>query len=126
MPSTINVIPDPVSGQLRKKGAADANLTLQTNGVNAVIINNNQNANFASTGATTIPRGTTAQRPASPVNGMIRYNTSFNLVEGYIGGAWTAITGGYTYTASYLMVAGGGGGYYAGGGGGGYLTGTTS
>jgi len=129
MPSTINVIPDPISGQLRKKGAADANLTIQTNSINAVVIDNAQNANFVSTGATTIPRGTTAQRPASPINGMIRYNTSYSLLEGYINGAWTAVTGAYTYTATYLATGGGGGGGTSrggGGGGGGVLSNTAT
>ena len=42
---------------------------------------------------------------------MLRYNTDAgNVLEGYIGGAWTAISGTYTYSASYLIVAGGGGG----------------
>ena len=90
MPSTINVIPDPTSGQLRKKGAADANLTLQTNSINAVQINNTQNANFVSTGSVTIPRGTTAQRPSPAVNGMIRYNTTTLAVEGYANNTWVA------------------------------------
>jgi hypothetical protein len=91
MPSTINVIPDITSGQLRKKGAADANLTLQTNGINAVTIDNAQNANFVSTGSVTIPRGTTAQRPSPAVNGMFRYNTSNSTFEAYINNAWTFI-----------------------------------
>lgn len=33
-------------------------------------------------------RGTTAQRPAAPVNGMIRYNTTTSKLEGYEGGGW--------------------------------------
>jgi hypothetical protein len=37
----------------------------------------------ASTSAMVMPRGTTAQRPASPVNGHIRYNTDSNLIETY-------------------------------------------
>ena len=31
----------------------------------------------------TLATGTTAERPASPVNGMIRYNTSISLLEFY-------------------------------------------
>jgi hypothetical protein len=91
MPSTINAIPDPQSGQLRKKGAADANLTLQTNSINAVIIDNIQNANFVSTGSVIIPCGTTAQRPSPAVNGMFRYNTSNSTFEAYISGSWSFI-----------------------------------
>jgi len=65
-----------------------ANIALQTNGSNAVVINNNQNANFTSTGAVKIPAGTTNNRPTA-VTGMIRYNTSNNVLETYINGAWT-------------------------------------
>lgn len=93
MPSTINVIPDIVKGQLRKSGgSADANLSLQTNSIDAVKIDNAQNANFVSTGAITLPSGTTAQRPASPVNGMWRYNTNYAGVEAYANGSWLNLT----------------------------------
>jgi hypothetical protein len=64
-----------------------ANLALQTNGSNAVVIDNNQNANFVTTGAVTIPSGTTNNRPTG-VNGMIRYNTSTANLEAYVGGSW--------------------------------------
>ena len=84
----------------------------------------------SSVGAISNPSGTTAQRPASPVNGMIRYNTSFNLLETYTNGVWVALTSAYTYTVSYLVIAGGGGGGggdgAGGGGAGGYLTSTTT
>jgi hypothetical protein len=39
-------------------------------------------------GATTTPSGTTAQRPASPVNGMMRYNTETGKFEFYQNGEW--------------------------------------
>ncbi len=35
------------------------------------------------TDAVLLPRGTSAQRPSSPVNGMIRYNSSLGIVEEY-------------------------------------------
>ena len=78
------------------------------------------------TGALTVPTGTTAQRPSSPANGAIRFNTSTNVTEVYSGTAWVTITT-QPITASYLIVAGGGGsgGFYSGGGGaGGLLSGT--
>lgn len=40
------------------------------------------------TGAAIIPSGTTAQRPGSPANGYVRYNTDNADFEAYIGGAW--------------------------------------
>lgn len=86
-----------------------------------------------------LPRGTTAQRPVSPQNGYIRYNTTGDYLEEYRNGGWrilsdvfvasggTEVTsGGYkyhTFTSSgtftvssgsssieYLIVAGGGSG----------------
>ena len=44
-------------------------------------------------GAFSIPAGTTAQRPVSPVNGMIRYNTTLGLVEIYKAGVWSDVSG---------------------------------
>jgi hypothetical protein len=96
-----------------------------------------------------LPSGTTAQRPNSPANGYIRYNTTTGLNEVYQNGGWEVITSNFsatggtvvtsgsykyhTFTSSanfvvssgtksveYLIVAGGGGGgNHAGGGGGG-------
>src|SRR5210317_735327 len=100
------------------------------------------------TDAIDVPSGTTAQRPSSPSNGMIRYNTTLNALEGYANGNWTDIgqafiatggtivsSGGYKYhtfttsgtftvtsgiaTVDFLIVAGGGGGGSRHGGGGG-------
>ena len=44
---------------------------------------------FAGVGQTRIPAGTTAQRSASPQDGMIRYNTDLQQYEGYKNGAWS-------------------------------------
>jgi hypothetical protein len=90
MPSTINAVPDPQIGVLRKSGASDANLAFETNGIDAVVINDSQIANFVSTGAVKIPAGTTAQRPSPAVNGMMRYNTTTLRVEGYANNTWVA------------------------------------
>lgn len=48
------------------------------------------------TGALKLNVGTTAQRPASPVDGDIRYNTSTLKYEGYSNGAWGQLGGGAT------------------------------
>jgi hypothetical protein len=59
---------------------------------------------IAATGTShwTLPVGTTAQRPASPAVGMIRYNSSQTAFEGYAAGAWSSLGGvksvdGFTY-----------------------------
>ena len=53
------------------------------------------NPTFAGTGAITLPAGTTAQEPASPVVGMLRYNNQTNQFEGYSGAtpAWASVGG---------------------------------
>jgi len=44
--------------------------------------------------ALTMPSGTTAERPSTAVNGMLRYSTTDNQFEGYVNSAWGAIGGG--------------------------------
>jgi hypothetical protein len=51
---------------------------------------------LGTTTALELPDGTTGQRPGTPVNGMIRYNTTLNQFEGYKASAWGAIGGGAT------------------------------
>ena len=70
----------------------------------------------SATGAAQLPVGTTAQRPASPVTGQLRYNTTTSATEVYNGTSWGAVGG---YLINYVVVAGGGGGGYNIGGGGG-------
>jgi hypothetical protein len=52
-------------------------------------------ATLGGTGALPLPTGTTAQQPASPVTGTVRYNTTSNEFEGYSGAspAWKSIGG---------------------------------
>jgi len=50
----------------------------------------------------TLPVGTTAQRPASPSAGMVRYNSTQFTFEGYSSGSWASLGGvksvdGFTY-----------------------------
>lgn len=67
---------------------------------NTTVIDDNRNitsansAEFTGTSHILIPSGNTAQRPASPANGMLRYSTTTNSFEGYSAGAWGAIGGG--------------------------------
>jgi hypothetical protein len=51
---------------------------------------------FNGTSHLKLPSGTNAQRPATPVNGMIRYNSDLTAFEGYAAGAWSGIGGGGT------------------------------
>ena len=51
---------------------------------------------MSGTGTLDLPVGTTAQRPGSPNNGMIRYNSTLSRYEGYSGSAWSQIGGGAT------------------------------
>ena len=78
------------------------------------------NVTVTSTGFVLISSGTTAERPVSPVNGQIRYNTDYGQFEGYQGGAWGQLGGGATgaggdevfqensliVTASYTLTTG--------------------
>ena len=50
---------------------------------------------FTSTGAVTIPVGTTAQQPTG-VTGMLRFNSTLTQFEGYNGSVWTSVGGGAT------------------------------
>jgi hypothetical protein len=51
------------------------------------------------TASATLPIGVTADRPISPVNGMVRYNSTTTGFEGYSGGAWGPIGGGGTVSS---------------------------
>ena len=54
------------------------------------------NGTFQGTGYVLVAKGTTAQRPASPVAGEMRYNTDTNQFEGYANGVWGQLGGGAT------------------------------
>jgi hypothetical protein len=82
----------------------------------------------SATGAAQLPVGTTAQRPASPVAGQLRFNSTTGTTEIYNGTGWGGLGG---YDIEYLFIGGGGGGFQGngsqtggGGGAGGYITGT--
>lgn len=52
----------------------------------------------------TIPAGADGDRPSSPVNGMIRYNTTSSSFEGYQAGAWGELGGGSGVGGSRLQL----------------------
>jgi hypothetical protein len=85
--------------------------------------------NTNQTGFLSFPIGTTAQRPASPTQGMTRYNSTLGTLEFYdtTYNAWVSVSkaaADTSFNLDYLVIAGGGGGgggfnsYAAGGGGG--------
>ena len=105
-------------------------MAFSINGTSGLTYNDNTTAatggNVTATGAYTLPVGTTGQRPASPVAGQLRFNSTTGQTEVYNGTSWASVAGD-AYSVSYLAVAGGGGGggYRGGGGGaGGLLTST--
>ena len=87
-----------------------------------------------STGYFALPSGTTAQRPGSPANGMVRYNSTTGFAEIYENSGWFPILVSNNYIIDYLIVAGGGSGGgdtgqnvgSGGGGAGGYIPGSTA
>jgi len=60
-----------------------------------VIADATGNVTFSSTGAVTVPKGTTAEQPGTPATGMMRYNSTTSQFEGYSGAspAWKSIGG---------------------------------
>jgi len=64
-------------------------------------------SSFTSTGAVIVSKGTTGQRPGSPVSGMFRFNTTTAEFEGYNGTAFASVGGAAlsndTATASNLF-----------------------
>lgn len=63
-------------------------LQIQTANTAAITIDTSQNITCNSTGAITVSSGTTAQRPSSPANGMLRYNTTLACFEVYANNTW--------------------------------------
>jgi hypothetical protein len=76
-----------VSGTDISSTATNANITLTPNGTGNVVISGNQSL--------ALPSGTISQRPQTPTNGMIRYNTELSRYEGYNAtySLWLAIGG---------------------------------
>jgi hypothetical protein len=94
MTSLINADSGVTSGltAIIKTADSSGEMTLQTNGSNALTINSIQNITANSTGSITMPVGTTAQRPSTPVDGMLRYNTTISNMEIYINSSWVTLT----------------------------------
>lgn len=61
----------------------------------------------SSTGANMLPSGTTAQRPASPTDGMIRYNSELNQLESHLDGSWSIVKKAFSATGGTITTSGG-------------------
>lgn len=67
--------------------------TLTTDTLSAATSITAPTAVFTGTGAIQLPAGNTAAQPASPVAGMLRFNTQTNQAEFYTGVAWVSYIG---------------------------------
>lgn len=87
-------------------GAASATTGAFTT-LNATTLTATADSSFTSTGAVIVSKGTTGQRPGSPVSGMFRFNTTTAEFEGYNGTAFASVGGAAlsndTTTASSLF-----------------------
>jgi hypothetical protein len=97
-----------IDGNLTVTGTATANNLVATNNIT---LGKDLFGN-ASTGQIYVPVGTEAQRTASPINGVIRYNTDLQAYEGYANSNWVTfnVSRQGVYSIGYFFVAGGGGG----------------
>lgn len=74
-----------VSGQTGITHTADSSGTLELQATSGLVTLENN------TGGVVVAKGTTGQRPASPVAGTLRYNTTTNRLEIYADNAWTVV-----------------------------------
>jgi hypothetical protein len=81
--------------QFNNSGNFGASSNLTWNGTTLAItgaLTATANSTFSSTGALTISKGTTGERPTA-VSGMLRFNTTTVEFEGYNGTAWASVGG---------------------------------
>lgn len=74
-----------INGNVISSTNSNGNVEFTPNGNGLTIIN--------SSSSLTIPVGNTATRPASPTQGMIRYNSTDSRYEGYSSGVWQGLGG---------------------------------
>jgi hypothetical protein len=80
-------------------GTANQIAVTDGNGAGNPTISLANNAVLPGTESVTVPIGATGARPVSPVNGMLRYSTTFQLFEGYINNTWQTIAAGSGVTS---------------------------
>jgi len=76
-----------------------ANQITVVNGSVAPVVSITTNPVLPGLASVKVPAGATSDRPASPANGMIRYNTDTGLFEGYTSGAWQSFASGSGVTS---------------------------
>ena len=86
---------DKYTGEALARFRADGNCELFHNNVSK-LETTADGVDINGTGSLTLPVGTTAQRPSSAVEGMIRRNTTDSAFEGYTGTSWAPLGGGAT------------------------------
>ena len=64
--------------------------------ITGALIGSTDTVAFGGNGQIQIPNGTTAQRSSTPLSGMIRYNSTFGVFEGYTASGWGQVGGGAT------------------------------
>jgi hypothetical protein len=87
---------------IRASNTSGITFTSDTSGNVAITADGGLILANASIGGFAVPTGTTAQRPASPAEGTLRYNSTLKITEIYTGNStWEPITSSsYTYTSS--------------------------
>lgn len=90
----VNVIASPTA--LVVGTATNNPLLFQTNNVLAATVDINQNLILSGTGFFGVPRGTTSQRPGSPQQAALRFNTTLVQLELYDGASWVSSSIGFT------------------------------
>jgi hypothetical protein len=73
------------SGQTGITHQADSSGTLELQATSNIVTMENVS------GGVVVAKGTTGQRPGSPVAGTLRYNTTTNRLEIYADNAWTVV-----------------------------------
>ena len=84
------------TGALQGSGTANLGLALAASPSFTGTATFAGNVLMSGTGTLDLPVGTTAERPGTPNNGMIRYNSTLSRYEGYSGSAWGTLGGGAT------------------------------
>ena len=85
-----------VTGTVNVDGSANVSITTSV-GTSLQTTLDSKVERTSATGSAKIPSGTTAQRDASPIDGMIRYNSTLKGFEGYFNGTWQSVGGGQMF-----------------------------